>query len=145
MGFPKPVSGLVIRYAYLWNSEFLQGREEGTKDRPCAVILVTTDAQGDEVVTVLPITHAMPAESMLAMEIPARTKARIGLDSDRSWIVLSEVNRFKWPGPDLRMAVNGETASVAYGQIPRKFFLQLRERFIAVLKEGRTRVVSREP
>ena len=35
---PLPVPGLVIRYSYLWHSEHLAGREEGTKDRPCAII-----------------------------------------------------------------------------------------------------------
>ena len=57
MSFPQPVPGLVIRYAYLWRTEQQRGQEEGLKDRPCAVILVTTDDEGDKVVTVLPITH----------------------------------------------------------------------------------------
>jgi hypothetical protein len=35
---PRP--GLVIRYAYLWESEARQGREEGVKDHPYAIVLV---------------------------------------------------------------------------------------------------------
>jgi len=35
---PAPVPGLVIRYSYLWHSEHLAGREEGEKDRPCAIV-----------------------------------------------------------------------------------------------------------
>ena len=50
--------------------------------------------------------------------------------------MLTEANRFIWPGPDLRPAVAGDMASIAYGLLPRAFFLQLRERFIAVLKAG---------
>jgi hypothetical protein len=35
---PRPVPGLVVRYSYLWYREFLDGREEGRKDRPCAIV-----------------------------------------------------------------------------------------------------------
>jgi len=35
---PAPELGLVISYAYLWSSEADAGREEGGKDRPCAVV-----------------------------------------------------------------------------------------------------------
>lgn len=38
MPLPKPIPGLVIRYSYLWCSEYLEGREEGQKDRPCAIV-----------------------------------------------------------------------------------------------------------
>ena len=95
--FPKPVAGQVTSYAYLWRSEHLGGQEEGLKDRPCAVILVITTEGGEERVTVLPITHTPPARPELAIEIPAITKRRIGLDDDRSWVVLTEANRFTWP------------------------------------------------
>ena len=40
MSWPVPRPGLVIRYSYLWESEAGAGREEGVKDRPCAIILV---------------------------------------------------------------------------------------------------------
>ena len=61
-------------------------------------------------------------------EIPQPTKQRLGLDSERSWVVLSEANDFIWPGPDLRPAVNGDPASVAYGMLPPGFMAVLRER-----------------
>ena len=57
MSLPHPVPRLVIRHAYLWQSEFSKGQEEGLKDRPCAVILVTTDDDGEKLVTALPVTH----------------------------------------------------------------------------------------
>jgi hypothetical protein len=69
-------------------------------------------------VTVLPVTHAPPSVPQLAVEIPAATKRRLGLDDERSWVVLSEGNRFLWPGTDLRPARPGDAASVAYGQLP---------------------------
>jgi hypothetical protein len=40
VSWPVPRPGLVIRYSYLWESEARQGREEGVKDRPCAIVLV---------------------------------------------------------------------------------------------------------
>jgi hypothetical protein len=116
--FPVPVPGL-LRYSYLWRGEHLRGQEEGVKDRPCAVLLAITDEAGDQKVIVLPITHT---------EIPAATKRRLGLDDERSWIVVTESNRFTWPGPDLRPAISGDPASVAYGELPSALFEQVREK-----------------
>jgi len=133
----------VIRYSYLWRAEYLRGREEGVKDRPCAVILVTTTEGGADVVTVLPITHTPPADTRFAVEIPYATKERLGLDSDRSWVMLTEANRFVWPGPDLRPALQGDPASAAYGLLPRGLIEQIRVKFIAYLKAHRTHIVTR--
>ena len=118
MPLPEPVPGLVIRYSYLWADEHERGQEEGVKDRPCAIILVTTDEEGEKLVTVLPVTHAPASDPALAVEIPPATKRRLGLDEARSWVVLTEANRFRWPGPDLRPAVPGDSATVAYGPLP---------------------------
>ena len=81
MALPEPVPGLVIRYAYLWLDEYRQGREEGVKDRPCAIILVTGEDDDGKLVTVLPVTYASPKDARFAVEIPAATKARLGMDS----------------------------------------------------------------
>ncbi len=94
MSLPDPVPGLVIRCSCLWKTEYGRGQEEGVKDRPCAVILVSVDDGGDRVVTVLPISHAPPADPGLAVELPAATKRRLGLDDERFWVVLTEANRF---------------------------------------------------
>jgi hypothetical protein len=72
--FPEPYAGLVIRYSYLWKREQQEGREEGLKDRPCAVVLVVTDEDGEREVLVLPITHTPPANPIDAVEIPTETK-----------------------------------------------------------------------
>jgi hypothetical protein len=77
------------------------------------------------------------------LEIPAETKRRLGLDDARSWVVLTEANQFIWPGPDLRPAVRGDAGSIAYGLLPRGFYNQLREKFVAVLKAGRAGAVAR--
>ena len=46
----------------------------------------------------VPVTHSPPADPATAIEIPAVTKARLGLDAQRSWIVCNEANVFAWPG-----------------------------------------------
>src|SRR5207245_5916426 len=54
-------------------------------------------SQGEQWVTMLPVTHAPSTNRELVVEIPATTKRRLGLDDARSWVVLSEANRFLWP------------------------------------------------
>ena len=129
MAFPRPIPGLVIRYAFLWRDEAARGQEEGVKDRPCAIVLTTQGDEGAPVVIVLPVTHRPPSDATLAVEIPASTKHRLGLDDARSWIVLTDANRFVWPGPDLRPRKLGDAASVVYGQLPDALFRQVRDRF----------------
>jgi hypothetical protein len=100
--WPTPVPGLVIRYAYLWEEAALAGREEGEKDRPCAVLLAHREEDGRVRVYALPITHSAPARPGHGVEIPRAVKEHLGLNDDRSWVILTEANVFFWPGPDLR-------------------------------------------
>ncbi len=143
MAFPVPISGLVIRYSYLWASEHARGQEEGVKDRPCAVVFTTADEAGGQVVTVLPISHTPPSNPLLAVEIPAAVKRRLKLDDERSWVVLAEANRFTWPGPDLRPLQSGDTQSAAYGSLPYGLFEAVRLKFIAALKNRAASTVPR--
>ncbi|WP_246138558.1 hypothetical protein [Nitrospirillum bahiense] len=133
----------MLRYSYLWRREYLRGQDEGSKDRPCAVILVTATQDGDEVVTVLPVTHSFPSNPDHAVEIPSATRHRLGLDGERSWVVLTEANRFVWPGPDLRPLRPGDAASVVYGLLPYSLMDTIRLKFIALLKANREAVVHR--
>lgn len=95
----EPKVGWIFRYSYLWHWQYLQGREEGDKDRPVLVLaLVTLLEDGTPVVRVLPVTHTPPSDPQEAIEIPPATKRRLGLDYERSWVVLTESNRFVWPG-----------------------------------------------
>ncbi len=138
VNWPAPQPGLVIRYSYLWESEARQGREEGVKDRPSAVILVLLREGAEHpIVRVLPITHTPPADLADALEIPTPTKERLGLDSERSWIVLTEANDFIWPGPDLRPVPGGDPSTAAYGFLPPGFMRVLRERLAQRRREKR--------
>lgn len=143
MKFPTPAPGLVIRYSYLWRRDYLRGQEEGVKDRPCAVLLAVADDEGERKVIVLPITHVPPSNPAHAVEIPSATKRRLGLDDDRSWIVINESNRFIWPGPDLRPAVSGDPASVAYGLLPKALFDDVRTKWLALFNARKTHGVAR--
>jgi hypothetical protein len=40
-----------------------------------------------------------------------------GIDTDRSWIITTELNRFAWPGPDIRPTASGD---YIYGYLPEK-------------------------
>lgn len=143
MTLPKPVPGLVLRYSYLWHSESREGREEGVKDRPCAVVASILSNAGETRVLVLPITHTQPVGTEMGVEIPPNVKNRLGLDETRSWIVLSEWNEFVWPGPDLRRVSNLPDSPVAYGMLPPRFFIAVRDRFLKVVRQRKARPVSR--
>ena len=143
MSLPSPEPGLVIRYAYLWHSEAMAGQEEGSKDRPCAIVLAVAESDGQKRVYALPITHTPPRTAAHGVEIPRPVKGRLKLDSDRSWVVVSEANVFAWPGPDLRPIPGKGIESVAYGFLPPRFFRLVRDRFLAVSAAGRADVTQR--
>ena len=139
MDFPMP--GEVIRYAYLWHSEQQLGREEAAKDRPCVVILANADTSQ---VWVAPITHAPPLAEDIAIVLPLKTKLRLGLDSDDSWIVLSDLNQFAWAGPDIRIAPGRSPTTCSYGHLPAALYENIRRKLLdaiqhrAVLTSKRT-------
>jgi hypothetical protein len=139
---PTPHPGLVISYSYLWHDERRRGREDGKKDRPCAIVLINQALETTTVVTVVPITHTRPDNAATALEIPPTVKALLGLDDDPQWIIATEVNNFVWPGPDLR-TVPGSSARFDYGVLPPTFFRQLRDLLVANRNAGAVRVVAR--
>ena len=139
---PAPEPGLVVGYAYLWNREFREGQSEGRKDRPSVIVLALgRDEDGAIVVTVLPITHSSPTQANEAVEIPAPIKRHLGLDDQRSWVVVSEGNVFLWPGYDLRRVARKDRYD--YGFLPPRFFNQVREAFVA-LHPRRRQVTPRD-
>lgn len=134
---------MVIRYSYLWRSDYLRGLEEGQKDRPCAIILAVDNASGGTTVTVLPITHRPPSGTGQAVEIPAATKRRLGLDDDRSWVVLTEANRFIWPGPDLRRVDPRNPGNYSFGELPHALFIRIRNDFLAAARNRTASMITR--
>jgi hypothetical protein len=135
--WPTPEPGLVIRYSYLWAEQAHLGQEEGTKDRPCAIVLAVRRSENDLQVVVLPVTHSPPPDASAALELPASTKMRLGLDAHRSWIVFSEYNQFRWPGPDLRMVPGRGPDSSAYGVLPKSLTEMLIRKFAQRARQGK--------
>ena len=144
MALPTPEPGLVIPYAYLWRHEHRKGQEDGRKVRPAVIVLsVQSPKGGAPRVTVAPITHTPPTKDGEAIELPPRVKHALGLDDDRSWIVLDEVNQFAWPGYDLR-PVLGSTDRFAYGFIPPKLYDTVIARILALAAARRVTEIPRD-
>jgi hypothetical protein len=143
LALPDPHPGLVICYSYLWATEHGSGREEGLKDRPCVIIVARQVMADRTLVTVVPVTHTAPTDQEAAVEIPLQIKARLRLDQLPSWIVLSEVNDFIWPGPDLRHVAGSSPPRFDYGVLPPGFFRTVRDRLLALHAARRVQAVPR--
>lgn len=144
MPLPIPEAGLVVRYEYLWHADHAAGREDSRKGRPCAIILKTVSNDGETIVTILAITHSVPQNPEEAVEIPPAVKRHLGLDDDRSWVIVSEVNRFVWPGPDLLHVPSVGSGRFDHGHLPPRLFRIILERFLACARARRLRVVWRD-
>src|ERR1700682_4261156 len=143
MPIPTPEPGLVISYAYLWHPAHEAGREEGRKDRPSVIVLaVERPANDATIVVVLPITHTPPDDPAAAVEIPAGVKRLLGLDDERSWILVAEGNEFDWPGYDLRKI--GRSDRYDYGFLPPRFFNLVLNAFMTWHRANRAQLTSRE-
>jgi hypothetical protein len=106
------------------------------------VITAERDESGGVIVTVVPVTHSRPDAGRPAMEIPEPVKRHLGLDDERSWIVLDEGNKFVWPGYDLRKV--GRTGRFDYGFLPPAFFDRVRDVFIETGRRGKLRLAPRD-
>ena len=121
----------MIRYAYLWTHEADSGVEEARKERPCLVVLALARGGGAVEVVVAPISSRAPGRDAEGVAIPAETRRRLGLQEARCWIRLTEVNRFAWPGPDLRPVEGAGGVAWGHGLLPARLFEQARERMLA--------------
>lgn len=137
----KPEIGLVIRHAYLWWNEARSGREEGVKDRPCVIVHARQNEHNETEVFIVPITRTSPEVPERAMEVPTATKKRLRLDAEPSWIITTEVNRFVWPGPDIRPVPGGGTA---YGLLPANMTTDLVNQIKKHARDRSISVVSRD-
>ncbi|MGK6315244.1 hypothetical protein [Neorhizobium sp. DT-125] len=145
MSFPEPKPGLVIRYAFLWSGEADRGTVEAAKDRPCAIVVAAYD-KADAIHTIVaPVTHSPPAGSDLtaSLEIPAAICRNLGFDDGRHWLRLDELNRFLWPGYDLRPRPD-DPGRWDYGMLPKDFFDLMRKRIIELDRERKNRIMKRD-
>ncbi len=142
MPLPTPHPGLVISYSYLWQGEHGRGEEDGRKNRPCAIVLTRQVIEGVSIVSVVPVTHTPPADPADAVAMPPGLKRHLGLDGEPSWIVVSELNDFVWPGPDLR-PIPGKPDRFYNGVLPPTFFRKLQEAIFERLKTKNIGIVPR--
>jgi len=61
----EPKVGWLFRYSYLWHWQFLEGREEGDKDRPVLVLAMVAH-----------VDDGRPAVRVLRFSIPNRPTLR---------------------------------------------------------------------
>ncbi len=138
---PAPTVGMVIRYDYLWKDEYRRGRLEGGKDRPCAIVIATTDGGGHHSIIVAPITHSPPHAASNAVEIPAKVKKHLGLDEEKSWIVTADLNRLSWDDAGITPA---SRTRWDYGTLPQPLVMRVQEQISAHAKLKTISLVDRE-
>jgi len=95
---------------------------------------------GITTVYVAPITHSAPESPEAGIEIPAATKRRLRMDAERSWIISTELNRFIWPGPDIRPLPSGD---YSYGYLPGKLLQGVIDQVKAHARQQRLQSVER--
>ncbi len=76
-------------------------------------------------------------------EIPARVKVHLGLDAARCWIMVTELNRFRWSAPDIRPIERGEERTPYCGFIPQPLFDAVLAAVIARAEAKRVNVTRR--
>jgi hypothetical protein len=143
---PLPVlrPGLVIRYGFLWSHEKAAGALDAAKDRPCAVVMAVRTEGGEIKVTVAPVTHRPPDDPTASIELPASICRELGLDENTQWLRLDELNRFIWPGYDIR-PLPGHPGKFDYGMLPKALYEELRQGILARQKAGqRITLASRD-
>lgn len=124
MSYDDFVSGVVIRYAFLWSHERARGQTDGRKRRPCVIALRMPRPNGADALLLFPITTKEPLPDVVALEIPETEKRIAGLDRQhRHWVVIEESNLERIPGswhlePDKPI-----------GKVSRRFLLLIGEAF----------------
>lgn len=141
MPLPDPRPGLVVRYDYVWSREALAGKTQG-KDRPACLVAASDDRARPRFVVLLPITHSSPDPDTIAIEIPPRVRAAIGLDDAPSWVVISEHHIDEWPSSGLS-PLPGKPGVFVYGFIPPGLFAQIKARFLHLARQKASAPIRR--
>jgi hypothetical protein len=107
------------------------------------IVLAVRHEGPDTRVIVAPVTHRPPDRNIDGVAISPRVKRRLGLDHHSSWIIATEVNDFRWPGPDIRSVPSSEMAPFAYGFLPEDLFEELRTKINRIAAEQGLGIVPR--
>jgi hypothetical protein len=91
---------------------------------------------------VAPITHSLPDEDEASLEIPSQVCRSLGLDAGKHWLRLDELNRFVWPGYDLRARAD-DPSRYDYGMLPETLFEQLRRGIVERQRLRKAKIIPR--
>jgi len=139
---PNPQVGLVVRYDYLWSGEAMQGRQEGAKERPCAVIQSVHKGEDGKISVLLaPITHTPPHGKNEGVEIPYKVTRYLGLDDQRQWIRTTELNRVSWD--DLGI-IPAKPQQWEYGRLPKGLYDRARQEIQNNARARKAQIVRRD-
>jgi hypothetical protein len=58
-------------------------------------------------------------------------------------VVLTEANRFLWPGPDIRRAIPNKEQSFAFGELPYGLFVKIRAGFLQAVRAQVATAINR--
>ncbi len=75
--------------------------------------------------------------------MPQAVARTLGLDADRHWVRVTQLNRFIWPGYDLRPRPD-VPERVDYGFIPQAFFERIRSAILAENKRTKISFIPRD-
>lgn len=108
------------------------------------MVVISRRTVGDQTeLMVVPVTTQPPRNAADAFEIPARVKKHLGLDAERCWIMVTELNRFVWPGPDVRPVARSGGLTPLLGFLPEQVFRPVLDAVIARSEAGRLKMTKR--
>jgi hypothetical protein len=105
------------------------------------VVVAALTNRGRTRLLVAPVTHSRSEATADAVEMPAKVKRLMGLDSARSWIVTTELNSFIWPGPDIRISPASKNPII--DAVPDWLFFQVRDAILQRSRSGQLDITSR--
>lgn len=105
-------AGHILRYVYLFEEEQRRGRDEGVKER----FVVVVGVEGSRYLVAAITTKGEGRKNAIA--IPDEIARTAGLAPGSS-VVVSEFNRFTWPGFDIRPLMK-QPGYIA-GRLPPRF------------------------
>lgn len=144
MGNDRPVTGLVVRYHYLWAREQERGEETGRKAKPACVVVPLGTRPG--AVVLFPVATQPPTAGRLAIEIPETERRRLSLRGDGpNWIILDEANGDVMPGSYHLEPVSRLPMEFAYGRLSQAFMRVVLRTVATALRNRSMRIVAREP
>lgn len=120
-----PANTDVIWYEYLWRSESARGLEDGRKIRPCLVV-ATFEAKGALRVITAPFTTRDYAPET-TVRVPPAVARHLRLD-ERTRIVWTDLNEFRWVSTDVRAGADG---TPYLGKVPERLWRSVLDKVVA--------------